>query len=47
MNEIGKIILGVWFIVCLVIIMLSNDYKSARGAIVSCICTLALLARIW
>ena len=47
MNEIGKIILSVWFIVCLVIIMLSNDYKSARGAIVSALCTMVLLARIW
>lgn len=45
--EIAKIVLSIWFCICLVIIMLSKDYKEARGAIVSALCTVAFLARLW
>ena len=43
----SKIILSVWFLICGIICILFENWKEARGAVVSMIATAILLARVF
>lgn len=47
MADVLKIAFGVMYILCLIVILFSKDYKEARGAIVCALSTLALLLKIF
>lgn len=42
----SKIILSVWFLICGIICILSENWKEARGAVVSMVATAIFLARL-